>query len=103
VVAVSIAWANLAYLLVVAPLLVRRLRGWPARGGSGAKTVFALGRWGVPVNVVALLWSAATAVNMGWPRPEIYGMEWYARCSALLLTAALLGSGILYHTCARGA
>ncbi len=101
VVAVSIVWANLAYLLVVAPLLVRRLRGWPARGGSGAKGVLALGRWGVAVNVVAVLWAAATVVNMGWPRAEVYGEEGYARWAALWLTAALLGGGILYHGWAR--
>jgi amino acid transporter len=97
VIAVSIVWANLAYLLVVAPLLVRRLRGWPALGGSGAKGVFALGRWGVPVNVVAVLWTAATVVNMGWPRPEVYGDEWYQRPLALFLTAALLCGGMLYY------
>src|SRR5262249_14802745 len=37
VVPVAILWANLAYLLVTVPLLLLRLRGWPARGGSGVK------------------------------------------------------------------
>src|SRR5205085_4034902 len=82
IVAVAILWANLAYLLVVAALLVRRLRGWPANGGSGVRGIFALGRWGLPVNVLAVLWSACTVTNVGWPRPEVYGEVWYARFAA---------------------
>jgi amino acid transporter len=97
VVAVSIVWANLAYLLVTGPLLVRRLQGWPGRGGSGVRGVFALGRWGVVVNVAAVLWGVATAVNMGWPRPEVYGPAWHQRYAAVLFTAALLAAGGLYY------
>jgi amino acid transporter len=97
VTAVSIVWANLAYLLVTGPLLWRRLRGWPARGGSGAKGVFALGAWGVPVNVLAVLCSLATAVNMAWPRTEVYGEAWYQRYAAVLLTVTLAAAGGLYY------
>jgi urea carboxylase system permease len=97
VVAVSIVWANLAYLMVTFPLLLRRLRGWPGKGGSGAKGLFTLGRWGVAVNVAAVLWGAITVVNMAWPRPEVYGEEWYARYAAPLFTAVLLAAGVLYY------
>jgi amino acid transporter len=97
VIAVSIVWANLAYVLVTAPLLVRRLRGWPGVGGSGGKGFFALGRWGVPVNVVAVVWGILTAVNMGWPREEVYGKLWYERYTAPLFTAALMIFGGLYY------
>jgi amino acid transporter len=98
VVSISILWANLAYLLVVAPLLVRRLRGWPGKGGgAGARRVLALGRLGVPINVLALTWTALTVVNMGWPRPEVYGTAWYQRYAAVWLTVALLGGGMVYH------
>jgi amino acid transporter len=104
VTAVSIVWANLAYLLVVGPLLVRRLRGWPARGGSGVRGVFALGAWGVPVNIMAVAWTALTVVNMGWPRAAVYGEEWYERYAAVLLTLALAGGGALvYRRVGRGA
>jgi urea carboxylase system permease len=97
VVSLSIVWANLAYLFVTGPLLVRRLRGWPEHGGSGAKNVFALGRWGLPVNVLAVLWGAAIIVNVSWPRPEVYGPEWYRRFAAPLATGGLLAVGGLYY------
>src|SRR2546430_185063 len=45
VTAVAILWANLAYLLVTAPLLLRRFRGWPVQAGLNSEGVFVLGRW----------------------------------------------------------
>jgi urea carboxylase system permease len=101
VVSLSIVWANLAYLLVVGPLLARRLRGWPGRGGSAAPGLFRLGRWGVAVNVLAVFWASATVVNIGWPRPEVYGDGALQRHTALLATAALLAAGALYYRWAR--
>jgi urea carboxylase system permease len=98
VVAVSIVWANLAYVLVTGPLLVRRLQGWPARDGMKR---FALGRWGVPVNALAVLWGLATVVNMGWPRPEVYGELWYQRYAAVFYTGALLIAGTVYYGCVQ--
>jgi urea carboxylase system permease len=97
VVSVSIVWANLAYLMVTFPLLLRRLRGWPGKGGSGADGLFTLGRWGVAVNVAAVLWGALTAVNMAWPRTEVYGEEWHQRYAAPLFTGVLLAAGALYY------
>jgi urea carboxylase system permease len=97
VIAVSIVWVNLAYLLVVAPLLVRRLRGWPRSGGAGVKGLFALGAWGVPVNIMAVAWTALTAVNMGWPRPGVYGEAWYQRYAAVGLTLGLFGVAALCY------
>ena len=97
IVAVAIMWANLAYLLVIAPLVLRRLRGWPRRGGCGLPGTFGLGRWGLPVNLLAVVWSLALIVNMAWPREEVYGSAWYERFAALLFTAALLGAGGAYY------
>jgi amino acid transporter len=95
---VAVLWANLAYLLVIVPLLFRRLRGWPAHGGSAAGRAFTLGRWGVAVNLLAAVWGVFLIVNIGWPRPEIYGDEaWYEQYSAVLLTAGLLAAGSLYY------
>jgi amino acid transporter len=96
VISISIIWANLAYLLVVAPLVLRRLAGWPRRGGSGVRQVFTLGRLAIPVNVLAVIWTTLTVINMAWPRPEVYGPEWYQRYAALYLTAMLLGGGMVY-------
>src|SRR6478752_6087483 len=50
----------LAYLCVTVPLLYRRLKGWPKDLGhqpdEDGKPVFGLGRWGLPVNIVAVLY-----------------------------------------------
>jgi urea carboxylase system permease len=97
VVYISVVWANLAYLLVTVPLLAARLRGWPKKGGPGAAKVFALGRWGVPLNVLAVLTGLATVVNIGWPRPEVYGEAWYERWAAPIFTGLLLLAGFVYY------
>jgi urea carboxylase system permease len=94
VTSVAILWANLAYLLVTAPLLVRRLQGWP-RDWDDSR--FALGRWGIPVNVLAACWCLFTVVNVGWPRAEVYGTEWYHRFGALLYTGGLVLTGGIYY------
>ena len=88
---VAIAWANLAYLLVTVPQLIRRLRspGSP----RPAEGLFTLGRWGLPINALAVIWGVLMVVNMGWPRPEVYGEAWYRRYAAPLATAAMLGAG----------
>jgi urea carboxylase system permease len=96
VVTVAVLWANLAYLLVTAPLLWRRLRGWPAR-----PTGFRLGRWGLPVNALAVLWSAGLIVNMGWPRAGDGDETWYEQYAALLFTGLLVGGGGLYYLLVR--
>jgi urea carboxylase system permease len=97
VVAVSIVWANLAYLLVVAPLLVRRLRGWPRNGVDGMQRRFALGRWGIAINLVAVAWTTITVVNMAWPREKVYGEAFYRRYAGVWLTVSMLGVGMVYN------
>jgi urea carboxylase system permease len=53
----------LAYFVGNIALLRARLRGWPK-----AKAPFSLGRWGVPVNVLALAWGGGMLINFAWPR-----------------------------------
>jgi amino acid transporter len=53
----------LSYFLGNIVILRARLRGWPRRSAP-----FTLGRWGVLVNVVALLYGGAMLVNFAWPR-----------------------------------
>jgi urea carboxylase system permease len=118
---VAIIWANLAYLLVTLPLLVVRLRrkGRPSSAaGSGdrdaiedvhgdasadvtAKAVprpyFSLGRSGLPINVIAVVWGLFVVINIGWPRPEIYGSGHWGRFAAPLATLALIIPGASYY------
>jgi urea carboxylase system permease len=92
VTSVAILWANLAYLLVTAPLLLRRVKGWPREEAR-----FALGRWGVPINLLAAGWCLFTVINVGWPRAEGYGNEWYRQYSGILLTAGVIVVGATYY------
>ncbi|WP_435017168.1 amino acid permease [Tundrisphaera sp. TA3] len=94
---VSIVWANLAYLLVTAPLLVKRIRylGRPRR--RRAKGLFDLGRWGLPINALAVAWGVVVIVNISWPREAIYGDDEIGRYAAPIATIALLALGALYY------
>jgi urea carboxylase system permease len=94
----SVVLANLAYLLVTTPLLLRRLRGWPSRGGSGAKGIFSLGRWGLPINAAAVAWGVFNTVNIGWPRPD-EDTTWLEANAAWLFSGALVLAGAGYYVC----
>jgi amino acid transporter len=91
----AIVWANLAYLLVTVPLLVRRVRGWPPPNDRTG--TFSLGRWGLPVNGLAVVWGVLTVLNVGWPRTEVYGEEWFEQYAAILFTGGLLVMGGGYY------
>lgn len=73
VTSVAIIMIYIAYLLVTVPMLLKRLRGeWP---GPDAKKggYFSLGRWGLPVNIIAVVWGTLMAINLAWPREDVYG------------------------------
>jgi amino acid transporter len=53
----------LSYLIGSLALLRARLRGWPR-----AKAPFSLGRWALPVNLLAIAWGGGMLINMAWPR-----------------------------------
>ncbi|MET0188494.1 MAG: APC family permease [Pseudonocardia sediminis] len=76
VTSVAIIMIYIAYLLVTIPMLVKRLRGqWPDPDGTGVK-YFSMGRIGLPVNILAVLWGAGMAINLAWPREDVYGSGW---------------------------
>jgi hypothetical protein len=52
-----------SYFLGNLAILRARLRGWPK-----TEAPFKLGRWGLVVNVVGLLYGGAMLVNFAWPR-----------------------------------
>ncbi|KND43477.1 MULTISPECIES: amino acid permease [Streptomyces] len=92
----------LAYAMVTGPLLVRRLKGtFPSTGvdETGAP-LFSLGRWGIPVNALALLYGLFMTVNLAWPRAEVYdpaGGHWYFQWFTLLFLLTTVITGLLYH------
>jgi amino acid transporter len=63
IVAAITALIIIPYMLVLGSLLVRRLQGWPR-----SPSKFRLGRWGLPVTVAALIWTAVILWDAAWPR-----------------------------------
>ncbi len=53
----------LSYLIGNFALLRARFQGWPR-----VKAPFALGRWGLPISVLAIAYGGGMLINMAWPR-----------------------------------
>ena len=54
----------LSYFLGNLATLKARLGGWPR-----SRAPFSLGKWGIPLNVLGLLWGISMLANFAWPRP----------------------------------
>ncbi|MFF7393049.1 amino acid permease [Streptomyces scabiei] len=92
----------LAYAMVTGPLLIRRLKGtFPTAGtDETGKPLFSLGRWGIPVNALALLYGLFMTVNLAWPRAEVYdpaGGHWWFQWFTILFLLATMAAGTAYH------
>jgi urea carboxylase system permease len=106
---VAIVMFYIAYLGVTGGMLVKRLRGqWP-RPDHGP--YFSLGRWGLLVNTVAVLYGLIVAVNIAWPRSAVYDSlagtkdasghlvpgHWYWQYIAILFIGAVVVIGSIYY------
>ncbi|GAB2828622.1 amino acid permease [Actinocorallia aurea] len=104
-----IAMLYLAYAMVTGPMLVRRLRGqWKAGEGvdETGRPLFSLGRWGLPVNALALAYGLFMTVNLAWPRAAVYdpaGGHWYFQWFTALFVGAAILIGVLYRALRRPA
>jgi amino acid transporter len=86
------------FLLVALAALIARLRGtWVPRGR------FSLGRAGLPLNVLAVIWLGFETVNIAWPRTSLAppGAPLYQVWAAPLVLAAITLTGALYWLLAR--
>ena len=95
VTSIAILWANLAYWIVVALQLKNRLK--LARQGGDTDAKFKLGKWGFPVNILALMWSSFMVINVSWPRTATYGEGWYNQYAAWIYTVALVAIGVFIY------
>jgi urea carboxylase system permease len=98
---IGIIMIYIAYLLVTVPMLVQRLQGkWPPRHGRESG-YFSLGRLGLPINVIAVLWGAGMAINLAWPRKDVYNatepFHWYLQYGAVLFISIVFFGGLLYY------
>ncbi|MCJ0976401.1 amino acid permease [Rhodococcus sp. ARC_M12] len=94
---IAIIMIYLAYLMVTGPLLVKRIKGeWPPAdlkpGGY-----FTMGKFGLPVNIAAVVWGAGMALNLAWPREAVYGTPWYNTFGAFVYIGGILGVGLLWY------
>jgi urea carboxylase system permease len=98
-----IALLYLAYAMVTGPMLVRRLRGTYGRDtglDEAGKPLFSLGRWGLPVNALALVYGLAMTVNLAWPRAAVYdpsGGHWYFQWFTVLFLIVSVGLGAVWR------
>jgi urea carboxylase system permease len=92
---VAIILFYLAYLSVTAPMLLARLRGdWP-RPNHGP--YFSLGRWGLLVNAIAVIYGMLAIINLSWPREAVYGSDhWYFQYGAFVIIGIVALVGALY-------
>ncbi len=106
---VAIVMFYIAYLGVTGGMLIKRLRGqWP-RPDHGP--YFSLGRYGLFVNAVAVLYGLVVAVNIAWPRSAVYDSlggtkdsaghiiptHWYWQYIALLFIGIVVAIGSVYY------
>ncbi|KUO15885.1 hypothetical protein AQJ91_39015 [Streptomyces dysideae] len=62
--------------------------------------LFSLGRWGVPVNALALLYGLFITVNLAWPRAAVYdpaGGHWYFQWFTVLFLGSTLALGLAFR------
>ena len=87
--------------MVTVPALVHRLRGTSLSYGP---PVMDLGKWGIPVNLIAVVMGGLLVINIGWPRAEVYdvaGAGWFMQYFALIFVAATLIVGYLAYRVVR--
>jgi len=93
IISFAAAGIYIAFQMVVLGALYARARGWKPAGP------FTLGRWGLPVNVLALGYGIFAIINMLWPRsPQD---PWYSNYGMMVTTAGVLVLGTLYMVLAR--
>lgn len=78
----------IGFQMVVLAALRARLTGWKPAGK------FRLGRWGLIVNSLALVWGIIAVVNIAWPRTP--DAPWYINYIVLLSTAIVIAAGWIY-------
>ncbi|MFL6155174.1 MAG: amino acid permease [Marmoricola sp.] len=105
---VCIMLLYIAYLMVTIPLLLRRLRGTAPAGGvdEDGKPRFSLGRWGLAVNIGAVVYGIAMTINLGLPRLSVYdpaGEGWYLHYLPILTLVATAASGAIAYLVQRTA
>jgi urea carboxylase system permease len=87
----TVVLALIAYVLVVGPFALLRIRGKWTRPEKG---YFSLGRAGLAVSIAAFVWGVAMVINIAWPRRGIYNpvapFHWWLQWGGILFPAICL-------------
>lgn len=78
----------IAFQMVVLAALRARLKGWVPSGS------YTLGKWGLPVNIGALVYGVLAMINMVWPRTP--GTPWYDNYIVGVSGLVVIALGLLY-------
>src|SRR4051812_40881594 len=89
VISFASAGIYIAFQAVVLAALIARTRGWVPSGR------YTLGRWGLPVNIAALVYGVAGALNLAWPRGG-GDVAWSDKWIVVIGCAIVIGVGALY-------
>ncbi len=93
IISFATAGIYLAFQMVVVAALYARIRGWRPGGA------FSLGAWGLPVNIVALVYGVGALADIVWPRSP--GQAWYVDYGEIAMMAAVVAAGLIYMVAAR--
>ncbi|MET8249090.1 amino acid permease [Streptomyces sp. NPDC005202] len=83
----------LGFQMVVFAALRARLKGWEPSGK------YRLGKWGLPVNIMALVYGVVAIIIMSWPRTP--DAPWYDNYIVLISGVVVVGAGLLYMALRR--
>lgn len=94
----TVILALIAYVLVVGPFALKRIRGQWAKPEKG---YFSLGRAGLAVSITAFVWGVAMIINIAWPRPAVYNpvapFHWWLQWGGILFPAICLVIAFLVY------
>jgi amino acid transporter len=98
---IGIIMIYIAYLLVTVPMLMKRVRGeWPPADAK-ERGYFSLGKFGLPINALAVGWGIFMAINLIWPRKDVYNatepFHWYLQYGAILFIGVVFFGGLAYY------
>ena len=82
-----------SFQMIVFGALYARKNGWIPSGA------FRLGRWALPVNIVAAIFGLGAIINLAWPRSP--SDPWYLNYGMVLTLAIVIAAGLIYMLIAR--
>jgi urea carboxylase system permease len=94
---VAVVVVYLAYLGVTVPRLISRFQPGFAEREKASGEQFSLGRLGLPLNIIAVLFGMFFLIDIGWPRAIVYGAAGYLHYFSLLFVGGCAVLGVISY------